>query len=382
MNFSGIPSRAKLEWNQWRWSCRSRRDLRRYSNWISSLRITPPEVFVGPDLPYGGVRGHIRGIARHSSLNTEVVPNGAALGGLEKFSEPLRKRFFDYQPSGRPSVHSHVIPWFIDWCQVQQSHGCPWIHTYHLNYFPEHNRGQALRPDQVAINQALLGPARNANIKLSVAKWQCDWLSHEHGIETDYLPNGVDVLACNRGDGSRFRNRFRIADPFVLWVGRNDPVKNPGDFVRLAQEMVNQSFVMIGADLDEQRLEEEWGLHRPGNLMMLGASSSAEVQDAIAACQAIVVTSYREGLPTLVLEGMAQACPIVAFDEPGSREALGDGDFGYLAKMGDISSLAEQVHRALQDEKRPIQARERVLEEYDWRVVIRKLDAIYRSGSF
>lgn len=379
MNVAGVLSRLKLEWNQWRRSHQARINLHRYKDWIASIERNLPEVCIGPDLPYGGVRGHIRAIGRYSKLRTEIVPNESALGGLDRFSETLRKQFQEFELPVSSVVHSHVIPWFIDWCATQQSRGCPWIHTYHLNYFPEHSRGGQLREDQIAINEALLRTARNADIKLSVAKWQCHWLRQEHGIETQYLPNGVDIELCERGNGDRFRRRNSLTDPFLLWVGRNDPVKNPRDFVRLAEEMRDKKFVMIGSGLNDRSLGDEWEMEKPDNLILLGENTSAEVQDAIAACEALIVTSHREGLPTLVLEGMAQSRPIIAFEEPGSAEALGGGEFGYLARMGDIPSLAEMTRVALKDQTTPIKAKKRVLEEYDWKIVIEKLDRIYRS---
>ena len=42
----------------------------------------------------------------------------------------------------------------------------------------------------------------------------------------------------------------------------------------------------------------------PPNLHLYGSASRREVQDALAACSVLVVTSKREGLPTLVLEAM------------------------------------------------------------------------------
>lgn len=376
----GYSKRLKFEVAQWRF--RRERSIRhdRYEQWIKRLKSDPPDVFLGPDLPYGGVRGHVRAIKKYSSLNIQLVPDETVMGSLGAFNEELRERFMAFKPAPGATVHSHVIPWFIDWCRRQQEHGSRWVHTYHLHYFPEHGENGILRPDQIAINEALLGPAREADVRLSVAKWQCDWLSREHGIETTYLPNGVDVEATAKGNADRFRKRHRLTAPFFLWVGRNDPVKDPASFVRLAGKMPHRHFVIIGADLNPDTVSTKWSLASPENLTYLGTMKHAQVQDAIAACSALVVTSFREGLPTLVLEAMAQARPVVAIEEEGSAEALGHGDFGSLVPRGDFSALAETIERAETDQARPRRARDRVLTEYDWRVVAPKLDAIYQGN--
>lgn len=375
----GYRERIAHEYSMWDHRRGSARDLRNYEHWIQALRHTPPDVFLGPDLPYGGVRGHVRAIREYSSLNVQLVPDEAAMGGLVNFTAEIRERFMEFEPSGSPTVHSHVLPWMIRWCRSQQERGLRWIHTYHLPYFSEHGK-DGLKPDQIEINDALIHEACHADVRLSVSRWQQEFLKAEHGIETDYLPNGVDVNICDLGDADRFRRRHHLAGPFLLYVGRNDPVKNPADFVRLALAMPAQRFVMIGGGLTAETLREEWQVDAPANLTLPGPASHAGVQDAIAACSVLVVTSKREGLPTLVMEGMAHQKPVVVPDEAGCMEAIGDGEFGYIYQQDNIDDLAAKAELAMKDSSIGLRARQRVLEEYDWRVVASRLDAIYQGG--
>jgi glycosyltransferase involved in cell wall biosynthesis len=110
---------------------------------------------------------------------------------------------------------------------------------------------------------------------------------------------------------------------------------------------------------------------------VLGRASPGEVQDALAACAALVVTSRREGLPTLVLEAMVHRKPVVVPAEAGCVEAV--GDCGSIYHPDDIADLAEQTLAALGDLGKSAKGRQRVLAEYDWRVVAQRLDAIYQG---
>jgi glycosyltransferase involved in cell wall biosynthesis len=243
-------------------------------------------------------------------------------------------------------------------------------------YFPEFARGD-LEPFQQEVNEALIREARHAAVRLSVSRWQQEYLLTEHGIATDYLPNGVDVAACERGRAARFCRRYGIRGPFILYVGRNDPVKNPADFVRLAGVLPSHTLVMLGQDLDAEVLRYEWEVAVPDNLIVLGKASPNEVQDALAASAALVVTSKREGLPTLVLEAMVHGKPVVVPAEAGCVEAV--GTCGFIYQPGDITDLAAQTLAALGDTDKSGKGRQRVLEEYDWRVVAKRLDDIYRG---
>lgn len=367
--------------SQWQENSRSSRKRHEFNAWLADLKASPPDVLVGSNFAsFGGVRGHIHAIQKYSALNVGLAPSDGLMARLEPhdFKTSFRDAFVKFDAPGTSAVHSHVFPWFIEWCGRRQRGGKLWLHTYHLPYFAEHATGDLL-PWQAEINDALIKDARHADVKISVSKWQRDWLKQSHDIESVYVPNGVDIEVCERGDAARFEKRTGLRD-FILYVGRNDPVKNPADFVRLAQRMRHQQFVMIGKDLSRDALRSEWEVNVPDNLLMLGDASHGQVQDALAACATLVVTSLREGLPTVVLEAMAHSRVVVVPDEPGCVEAIGAGDCGLIYDPRDVDDLVVKTTAALGDSALGIRGRARVLREYDWRVVGPQLDALYLSG--
>ena len=80
---------------------------------------------------------------------------------------------------------------------------------------------------------------------------------------------------------------------------------------------------------------------RDGAVEYLGAAD--DVRPFIAAATAIVLPSYREGLPRTLLEGAAMARPLIASDVPGCRELVDDGINGYLCEVRDPQSLADAM---------------------------------------
>lgn len=356
----------------------SERKRRKFDAWLARLHSNPPDVLIGSNFAeYGGVRAHIHAIQKYSSLRVQFAPSDELLLSLEPhdLKTTFKEAFLNFEPAGIRTIHSHVFPWFIEWCGRHRRTGLLWVHTYHAPYLPEYSRG-VLLPWQEEINDVLVNKARHADVRISVARWEQAWLRDNHGIDTIYLPNGVDVALCERADPQRFVERVGRSD-FILYVGRNDPVKNPADFVRLAHRMPRQQFVMIGQDLSAHTLLAEWEVTVPDNLLVYGDASHSEVQGALAACGALVVTSKREGLPTLVLEAMAHAKPVVVPDEAGCVEAIGGGECGLIYVPNDLDDLAAKTIAALGDTGMGTRGHERVLVEYDWRVVAPKLDALY-----
>ena len=351
------------------------------TGWIKSLKNKSGDVLIGGNFAKsGGVRNHILAINKYSKLGVELVPNNKLIEQFSgaDFQKKYRDLFFNFKLEEGTILHSHVYPWYIEWCKEKQKQGHYWIHTYHLPYFPEHASNKTMKKWQDNINKALENEACDADVKLSVAKWQQKFLKETKNIDTLYIPNGVDVGLCDKGDSDIAFKKLGFKD-YILNVSRHDPVKNPAEFVLLAQSMPDYNFVIIGDYLTRELFKEHYTIVAPKNLTILGKMSQLEIQHFISASSILVSTSKREGLPTLVLEVMAQSKPVVVSNEPGSMEAIDHGKYGYFYELGDIEDLKNQTLLAIENTIKPVKARQKVLEEYDWRVVIKKLDKIYNQ---
>jgi glycosyltransferase involved in cell wall biosynthesis len=64
----------------------------------------------------------------------------------------------------------------------------------------------------------------------------------------------------------------------------------------------------------------------------------------------VLPSRYREGTPRSLLEAAACGVPVVAFDVPGSREAIVDGETGFLLPSRDVVGLARAVGQLLSDD--------------------------------
>lgn len=78
-----------------------------------------------------------------------------------------------------------------------------------------------------------------------------------------------------------------------------------------------------------------------GSVNYLGTTN--DVRPYINECTALVLPSYREGLPVAVLEAMASARAVVATDVNGCRDAVEDGKNGLLAAPRNTEDLAEKI---------------------------------------
>jgi len=109
------------------------------------------------------------------------------------------------------------------------------------------------------------------------------------------------------------------------------------------------------------------------HIRYLGATK--DVRPFIKQAHALVLPSYREGLPRAILEAMAMGKPIITTDTAGCRETVEPGRNGYLTPARDAMALAEaMVHLYhLSDEQRAHlgdYSREKALKEFDEKIIV------------
>lgn len=74
---------------------------------------------------------------------------------------------------------------------------------------------------------------------------------------------------------------------------------------------------------------------------------TTDVRPYIARAHVIVLPSWREGLPTSLMEAMSMGRPIVATNTPGCREVVNKDVNGFLAELKNPESLAEAMEKFL-----------------------------------
>jgi len=352
---------------------------------------------------FGGVSQHILGIQKFSCHKVTVVPSKSARLVLSKAARVgnilvgIKFAGLDLRKIGRTRyqrltkiflnkihlnsydvVHSHVDPWFTNLCLSSRTNTCKWVHTYHTLYFEE-DYPNGLQTWQEEINRALIGVASKAHIRISVSKWLHDYLSEAHSIQTEIIPNGVDLESCDNASPDRFRKKYRLFGDFVLFIGYMQPIKNPRLFVELAAQIPEVKFVIIGRNLDEINLRKEYRVSIPRNLALQGEMKHRDVLDAMSACKVYVSTSKREGIPTALLEAMGMSKPVVVPANSGCKEVVHSNDYGFLYEPDSLEDLVEQTRQALISKHVGGRARERVLQNYDWKILAKRIDSLYDS---
>ena len=94
-----------------------------------------------------------------------------------------------------------------------------------------------------------------------------------------------------------------------------------------------------------------------------------------------VPSIYEDPFPLVPLEMMAAGLPVVAFDLGGPKEAIVDGQTGFLVPNKDVSALAAALERLIDNEQlrreMAVKARRHVEQNFTWDRHIDQLLQVY-----
>lgn len=190
----------------------------------------------------------------------------------------------------------------------------------------------------------------------------------------------LEALAGRLGDGiiavsewdRNLALRYRVAAPnriFTVWNGvpdtshRADPAREPPRIAMVARFAPQKDHALLLTALASLR-ELPWTLDLVGDgpllpevqalAKRLGLAERVrfwgrrlDVDRLLAEVQVFVLTSNWEGLPLVVLEAMRAGLPVVASDVGGLREAVRDGETGFLVARGNALQLQERLRELL-----------------------------------
>jgi glycosyltransferase involved in cell wall biosynthesis len=326
---------------------------------------------MGPKSKYGGVSQHIEGIKNHSTNNITIFDTSSPTDFYTLFiSKYILTKKYDI-------IHLHGHPW---WPKIYSSRtrGASYIHTVHGINFREDFKDNKEWKIRNRHNHLLFGSCHKSDIVISVAQWQQRYLLNE-GITSVYIPNGINVQKCELSNAERCRTKYCINDDFILFGGDIRWYKRPVLFIELARRNPQYLFVMKGAGLTNDNIQQTLGITIPKNLMCLGQLPHQDVLDVIAASRVLVLASKNDTFPTAILEAMALKKVVVGANNAGTKEIITDKVDGFLFESDDIDDLENKTLLAFDNPNLGEHGYTKVIEKFDWRVVIKQLDALYDS---
>ncbi|MBA4307635.1 MAG: colanic acid biosynthesis glycosyltransferase WcaL [Sphingopyxis sp.] len=204
----------------------------------------------------------------------------------------------------------------------------------------------------------------------------------------------IEVVRCGVDESYLAeRDHSHLPDvPHLCAVARLSGQKGIPLLIEAAARLVNvgKSFRLTLVGDGEMRPEIEAMIHRldlQDVVTITGWASSEKVIDHLLGSRAMVLPSFAEGLPVVIMEALALERPVIVTAIAGTPELV-DEQCGWLMPAGSIDALVDALGAVIDAPVERLAAmgrvgRERVLARHDSRTNGRQLNALfhrYRRG--
>lgn len=195
-------------------------------------------------------------------------------------------------------------------------------------------------------------------------------------------PQPIETIAA-------MRDRFRLADPYICYLGGFDARKNVATvlraFARARSHFDRRVSLVIAGRLPTTTSELFPDMHRAildqgiaDDVIVLGQVSDADKAALMSGCKAFVYPSLYEGFGLQPIEAMQCGAAVLASSTTSVGEVVGDG--GVQLPPDDVDAWAAALVRVVADGAWREQLRARGLERarhFSWAETARQTVAIY-----
>lgn len=204
------------------------------------------------------------------------------------------------------------------------------------------------------------------------------WVGHEHWHKIQVVHCGLDASFLTAPSAIEYPKQDRL-----VCVGRLCEQKGQLlllDAIRRLKNLGRRVELVLAGD-GEMRGELEAAIGQMGlqkEVTITGWISGQRVSEELLASKAMVLPSFAEGLPVVVMEAMALQRVVVSTRIAGIPELVRHGVDGWLVTPGDIEALVDTLIELLDTPTERLavmgaSARQRVLERHDAKVEAGKL---------
>jgi len=194
-----------------------------------------------------------------------------------------------------------------------------------------------------------------------------------------------------------------IKDPQIIFVGSLQRSKGIEDLLNAFAMVRSGNLVVIGA-ATETELRNRWitlskyfgkgtptysehlatmvrDLQIAGRVQFRNKQPSSVIADELSKSKVLVLPSYMENKPNVIMEALVVGIPVVAYNVGGIPDLIQDGYNGYLVEPGHIKELAGRIETIINDtvlfEKLSHNAKSSVANKFEAATVAKKTYEAY-----
>ncbi|MBI3534746.1 MAG: glycosyltransferase [Deltaproteobacteria bacterium] len=204
------------------------------------------------------------------------------------------------------------------------------------------------------------------------------------------IPNGVNEYFFHDISPGIFREYSKIHGPFVLHVGRFDPVKNHKTIINACAELQCQVVFIGDANIDQlsyarecrelaQKLQSQDSTgHTRYYFFNAFHNDDLLLRSAYASASVFVLPSHFETFGISALEAALAGTPLILSHNMSSKDIF--QAYAKFVSPNSVSELKTAINDSMAEQKRiTLNLREDLMNKYSWDSIAKNLEDAYLS---
>jgi glycosyltransferase involved in cell wall biosynthesis len=164
-------------------------------------------------------------------------------------------------------------------------------------------------------------------------------------------------------------------EKYVLYVGRLKVTKGISELLDAVKEM-DIKLILIGEGKNYDMYKRYAKLKGIKNVSFLGSVYGKKIHLYYSACDSLILPSYTEGAPVVLMEAMAKDLPVISTDVGGIPLMIKNKVNGLLIKPKNSDDIKNAIEHIL---KKPFKNIKKYAERFSWEGIIKKTVEDYKG---
>lgn len=191
----------------------------------------------------------------------------------------------------------------------------------------------------------------------------------------EFLTMGIDDVFFENISKKKARKKLGLdlEKRYIIFLGRIKTTKGIRELLDVAKNL-NIELLLIGEGPDLKKYKKYANEKRISNAHFLGPVYGTNKLDFLAACDCLVLPSYTEGAPVVLMEAIAKNLPVVATNVGGICKMIKNNREGILINPYSSEDIKKGLNEILNWERKDIKKH---ADKYKWRKIIDKIVSDY-----
>lgn len=204
------------------------------------------------------------------------------------------------------------------------------------------------------------------------------------GIDTAFFSK--DNIEVKR-EANKLKLELNLRNSFIfIYIGRLNKDKGVNELIASFESLNTPNIhLLIVGGLDSSAPISKATIDKINNSQLITwLGFQSDIRPALALSNALILPSYREGFPNVLMQASSMKVPSISTDVSGANEIIEDGETGFIVPTKDIDALSKKMNHLLSINNSELErlgenARKRVCELFERDCYLNKLREFYIS---